>query len=378
MHPSQAVINLSNLKYNFLNIRKKIKNVKIMAVIKADAYGHGVVEVVKCLNSLGPLKPEYYAVAFAEEAIELRKNGIRDPILVCEPFSKAEAEKLFKYNLIATVFSEAHLKNLLKNKPGRRGSKRKDNNPIKVHVKVDTGMNRLGISYNEAFEFIKRLSNEKNFIIDGIYTHFASADEKDKSFTLKQLRLFKKLLEELRKNKIKYGLVHSSNSAAILDLPETYFDMVRPGISLYGYYPSLETSESIPLKPVMSIISYVTSVKEIQPGETVSYGRRFKTNRRTKIVSVPIGYADGFRRNLADKSMAIIKGKYYQQVGTVTMDRIMFDVNEDNIRPGDKAILLGSYKNLKINAWDWAKVLNTIPYEVTCGITKRLPRIYIY
>jgi alanine racemase len=172
-------------------------------------------------------------------------------------------------------------------------------------------------------------------------------------------------------------LVHAANSAAVIDLPETYFDMVRPGISLYGYYPSLETTESIPLKPVMSIISYVTSVKEIKPGETVSYGRRFKAHHKIKIASVPIGYADGFSRNLTNKSKAIIKRKFYQQVGTVTMDRIMFNVNNDNIKPGDKVILLGRNKNLNISAWDWAKVLNTIPYEVTCGITKRLPRTYI-
>ena len=376
MHPSQAVINLSNLKYNYLNIRKKIKNVKVMAVVKADAYGHGSIEVVKCLNSLGLLKPEYYAVAFADEAVELRKNGIKEPILVCEPFSKVEAYKLFKYNLIATVFSEDHLKNLLRVRPHKK-NKLNANISVKVHVKVDTGMNRLGISNANAFIFIKKLSVSDNFVIDGIYTHFAAADEKNKSFTFKQLNLFKKLLEELRKNKINYGLAHAANSAAVIDLPETYLDMVRPGISLYGYYPSLETSESISLKPVMSIISYVTSVKDIKPGETVSYGRKFKAKRKTKIASVPIGYADGFSRNLTNKSKAIINGKLYQQAGTVTMDRIMFDVHNDNIKPGDKVTLLGKNKSLSISAWDWAQVLNTIPYEVTCGITKRLPRIYI-
>jgi alanine racemase len=238
-------------------------------------------------------------------------------------------------------------------------------------------MNRLGISHLEAFRFIKELSSNSNFIIDGIYTHFATADERDKRFTLKQLKHFKILLKELKKNKINYGVAHTANSAAVLDLPETYFDMVRPGIALYGYYPSLETSESIHLKPVMSIISYVTSVKEIKPGDTVSYGRKFITETRTKIASVPIGYADGFSRNLTNKSKAIIKGKFYQQVGTVTMDRTMFDIHSDNIKPGDRVILLGSFKDLSISAWDWAKVLNTIPYEVTCGITKRLPRIYI-
>ena len=179
-------------------------------------------------------------------------------------------------------------------------------------------------------------------------------------------------------NEINYGLAHAANSGAILDIPEAYFDMVRPGISLYGYYPSLETSESINLKPVMSLVSYVASIKKVEKGETVSYGRIFKANKKTSIISVPIGYADGFNRNLSNKAFGIIKDKLYPQVGRVTMDRIMFDINNDEVKCGDQVILIGSRKDVSIDAWDWSKILNTIPYEVTCNISKRVPRIYKY
>jgi alanine racemase len=247
---------------------------------------------------------------------------------------------------------------------------------IKVHIKVDTGMNRLGIDYDKAFDFIKYISSKKRIIIDGVYTHFAEADSKNKSFTYLQLNRFKEIITKLKSENINSGLLHAANSAAVLDLPETYFDMVRCGITLYGYYPSLETSESIKLKPVMSISSNVTAVKELEPGETVSYGRRFKVKKRTKIISVPVGYADGYRRGLSNKAKGILKGKIINQVGTVTMDRIMFDVGDTDVKPGDKVTLLGKDKKQNVDAWDWAKALDTIPYEITCGITKRLPRVY--
>ena len=374
MRPTYAVIDLSKLKSNFLNIRKKVKKSRIMAVVKANAYGHGVNEIVGALQSLEDKKPEYYAVALAEEAVELRKLKIKQQILVFEPLTKEESELIFRYNIIPTVFSDQHLQILLHSK--RRNNIRQKDKRIKIHVKIDTGMNRLGIKYNNAADFIEKISNNNNFLIDGIYTHFATSDEKDKTFAKLQLKRFNDLIADLKKRNIKFGLVHAANSGAILDMPDSYFDMVRPGISLYGYYPSLETSESIPLKPIMSIYSFVTSVKQIEKGETVSYGRLFTAKRRTKIISVPIGYADGFNRNLTNKATAIINGKIYKQVGRVTMDRIMFDVGNDDIKLNDKVTLLGKSNNLEITAWDWGKILNTIPYEITCNISGRIPRVY--
>ncbi len=368
MHLSYAVIDLSKLRRNFFNIRKKIKNVKIMAVVKADAYGHGIRETAVFLSSLGNKKPEYYAVAFPDEAVELRKANIKEPILVFEPFIKDQSEDLFNYNLIATVFDEEHLRILKECK--------KENTRIKVHVKVNTGMNRLGINYSEAFDFIKRLSADNDFEIDGIYTHFANSEEINKSFPRLQIKRFNALLKKLDENKIKTGLRHAANSGAILDLPESYYDMVRPGILMYGYYPSLETSASIKVQPVMTIVSRVSSRSAINKGETVSYGRKFTAAKRTNIISVPLGYADGFSRGLSNKSQAIINGKKYNQVGTVSMDRIMFDIKNDNVKVGDRVTILGKEKGQEITAWDWCRVLKTIPYEITCGFRKRISRVY--
>jgi alanine racemase len=342
-----------------------------MAVVKADAYGHGAVKVVKYLNTLGKNKPDFYAVSFPSEALELRESGVKSRIIVFDPFEKENTNICLKHNLIATVFSKRHI-DTLKNAFQNSNHKKK----IKVHIKVDTGMNRLGINYDKAFNFIKDLSRRKEFIIDGIYTHFAEADSKNKSFTRLQLNRFNELISKLHKEKIKFGYLHAANSAAILDLPETYFNMVRCGISLYGYYPSNETSESINLKPVMSVRSIVTTVKEINKGESVSYGRKFTAKKMTKIISVPVGYADGYRRGLSNKAKAIINGKVFNQVGIVTMDRTMFDVGNANIKVGEKVTLIGSDKDKTITAWDLAKAIDTIPYEITCGITKRLPRIY--
>ena len=367
MRSTYAVVNLKYLKDNYLNIRKKTNNAKIMPVVKANAYGHGVEKIVSALNSL-PEKPEYYAVALVEEGIELRNYNVDQPVLIFEPVDLSQINSIVDFNLIPTIFTEQQAK-LLKNNIKKEC--------IRIHIKINTGMNRLGINHKKAFEFIRRISEDKFFIIDGIYTHFATSDEKDKSFANLQLKRFKDLLNELRLNNIDYGYAHSANSGAILDMPESYFDIVRPGISLYGYYPSHETSESISLKPIMSIITKVDSVNRIEAGETVSYGRKFKADAASSIISVSMGYADGYNRNLTNKSKAIIKGKLYSQAGTVTMDRIMFDVKEDNIKIGDEVILLGEEKEIKFNAWDWAKILNTIPYEITCGISQRVPRLYI-
>jgi len=367
MRPSFAEINLSSLEFNYLNIRKKV-NRKIMAVVKADAYGHGVKRIVKKLDSLGDKQPDYYAVAIPEEGIELRKLKVKQPILIFEPISPQQAKLVFKYNLIPTVSSPLHLK--IFEQTG------KIEKPLRVHVKIDTGMNRIGVAYSDAFNFLINLSRDKNFITDGIYTHFATSDEKDKTFANLQLERFKNIIQQLKEAGVDYGLAHAANSGAILDMPEAYFDMVRPGISLYGYYPSLETSESIKLKPVMSLISFVNSVKRILPGESVSYGRKFTAENETTIIEVPFGYADGYRRNLTNKTFCLVKGKMYPQVGTITMDRVMFNAGNDIIKIGQKVILLGKTKTEKIDAWDWGNVLGTIPYEVTCGITKRVPRVY--
>ncbi|GAB6282493.1 MAG: alanine racemase [Ignavibacterium sp.] len=366
MRPTYAIVNLKYLEQNYLAIKKKTKT-NVMAVVKADAYGHGVKEVVNRLNSLSE-PPEYYGVAFAEEGVQLRKLKIKQPILVFDPVSFYNIDEIIKYNIIPTIFSDEHIKLIHQKTSDKK---------LKVHIKIDTGMGRLGVPFDEAVKYIINVSKLNFILIDGIYTHFATSDEKDLSFANLQLERFKNILNKLKKENINFGLAHCANSGAIINLSDSYFDMVRPGISLYGYYPSLETSESIKLKPVMSLISVVSSIKKFKNNESISYGRKYFTKKESTIISVPIGYADGLNRNLTNKIKAIIKGKYYSQVGQVTMDRIMFDIDNKKIKIGDNVILIGKENGLEMTAWDWAKVLNTIPYEITCGISKRVKRIFI-
>ncbi|MGE5679799.1 MAG: alanine racemase [Bacillota bacterium] len=367
MRPTIAKINRSNLKFNFLNIKKKVKKAKVCAVVKADAYGHGMIECVKTLLSLDSKKPDYFAVAMLEEAMEFRKAGFKEPLLVFAPVLKQEARDYVKHNILPTVFTEAHLSYL--RETGKKN--------IRIHIKIDTGMGRLGVSYTDAVEFIKNVSLDRKFIIDGIYTHFATSDEYDKSYALLQLERFKGIVEELKKDNVNYGLAHCANSGAILDMPDAYFDMVRPGIALYGYYPSNETTESIKLKPVMSLVTAITNIKEVDAGQSISYGRKFIAGKKTRIATASVGYADGYVRGLSNRAEVIIKGKKYPQVGQVCMDRIMFDIGPDGrIKENDEVILLGKSKGSQITAADWAKTLNTIPYEITCNISKRVPRVY--
>lgn len=368
MRHTFAEINLNNLKFNFRSIQKKVKNAGVLAVVKADAYGHGMIKCVQALETLNK-KPFMYGVALFEEALELKKAKVTGTDILCfAPLVEEDLNPAISHGIRTTINSRSQLK-LIKNIRG--------NKQLYVHVNVDTGMGRLGIPFNEACNFIEELSSLKNVIVEGVYTHFATSDEKDKQFAFLQLSRYKNLILELNKKNISIAIKHCANSGAVIDIEDSYFDAVRPGISLYGYYPSQETTESIKLKPVMNLISYVTTVKEIEKGDSVSYGRRFIAKKKTNIATLPLGYADGIPRGLTNKMNVLINGKFYKQIGTVTMDRIMIDIGDDKVKPGTKAVLLGVSNRNKIDAWDWSNLLGTIPYEITCGISKRLPRIYI-
>ena len=375
MRPTIAQINLANLKANYLAIRKKTKT-KVLAVVKADAYGHGYAEVVSTLNSLVE-KPEYYGVALSEEGIALRKLKVKQPILIFESPSACNIDEIINFNLIPTIFSDSHIRLIEKNIGKNVIRSKAKIEKVRVQVNIDTGMGRLGVPFQEAVQFIKKIYANDKFILDGIYSHFATSDEKDKKFAELQLKRFNLVLAELNKKNIKRGIIHTANSGAILTMPGAYFDMVRPGISLYGYPPSSEIISSIKLKPVMSLTSEVTSCRWFEKGESVSYGRKYILKKKSQIVSIPIGYADGLNRNLTNRMFCIIKDKIFPQVGRVTMDRIMFDVGDANIKIGDKVILLGRSQHHNIDAWDWSMKLKTIPYEITCNISKRVPRVYI-
>jgi alanine racemase len=271
-------------------------------------------------------------------------------------------------NLEATVCGEYEMS--LLNRAAERTRK-----TIPVHIKVDTGMNRIGVKPGGLPAFLKALRGMRRLEVKGVYTHFANADCRDKTFAHQQLEAFHQALEILKKAGVESELVHCAGSAGILDLPESHFSMVRPGIMLYGYYPSRETKESVRLKPVMTLKSRVTQVKWIEPGDSVSYGRRFIARRRTKIATLPLGYADGYVRALTGRSHALIGNKRFPIVGTICMDQLMVDVGSYDVGVGDEAILLGHQGREAISAWDLAETLGTIPYEICTNISSRVPRM---
>jgi alanine racemase len=367
MRPTVAQINLSAFEFNFNQVKKLVGDkTKVMAVVKANAYGHGAVEISKLAVSLGA---EYLAVAIPEEGIELRRNEIEAPILVFTTPFEHQIELFFKYDLTPTIFTAdiAEKFNSFAEKFGRK---------IKCHIKVDTGMGRVGINFKDAFEFVRNLNERyENLVIEGIYTHFATSDEKDKTYANLQFKRFTELIQALESIGIKIPIKHCANSGAILDLPQTHLDMVRPGIMLYGYHPSLDVLNKVELRPVMTLKSKVAFLKVVEPGTSVSYGRRFITQKKTRIATIPIGYADGYNRLLTNRGKVLINGRIFPVVGTVTMDQIMVDVGlEDEVKVGDDVILFG---DSEITAWDVAKLIGTIPYEVCCNVSARVPRVYL-
>jgi|Deesub1362B_J571_1020462.scaffolds.fasta_scaffold01065_3 alanine racemase len=367
MRPTVAEIDLGAIAFNFRQVQERVKPARVMAVVKANAYGHGAVPVARKVLKCGAA---YLAVAMVEEAAELREAGIEAPILVFGGFTGDEIPEYVRLGLEATVFSHEHLQWLGETLPG-------SGNRLRVHVKVDTGMHRVGVSYSEAPEFIARLIRIEGVELVGVYTHFATSDAEDKSFARLQLGRFRKVLEELKSRNIHVPLVHAANSGAILDLPETYFDMVRLGVSLYGYYPSEETSESLPLRPAMTLRSRVSFVKDVPAGIPVGYGCTYVTRKATRLATVPVGYADGYNRLLSNRGWVSIRGKTFPVAGRVSMDQIVVDLLGDpSIGAGDDVILFGPDVDPRVSVPYIARQLNTIPYEVTCWVSARVPRIY--
>ncbi len=272
---------------------------RVMAVVKANAYGHGAVEVARTAITQGA---SYLAVALVEEGIELRQAGIGIPILVFGGFFPEQIADFLRHDLEMTLYAEDQL-------AGLRRECQRLGKQARVHVKVDTGMGRVGVAYERAVDFVARVAEIPELELVGLYTHFATSDERDKEFSHLQLRRFREVVDRLQERGVRVPIKHAANSGAILDLPDTYFDMVRPGIMLYGYYPSTETSESLPLKPAMTLKSRVIFVKEVPTGTPVSYGRTFVTRKPTRIATIPLGYADGYNRQLSNRAWVSIKGK---------------------------------------------------------------------
>lgn len=363
--PTWAEIKLSNLNHNLAQIRKIIASgVKVMVCIKADAYGHGLIPVAKRLVCCGV---DYLGVASIDEGIKLRKANIGLPILVLGLILKNDIEPLFKYGLSATVSSEELA--LALNKRALSLDK-----PANIHIKIDTGMGRIGVAHKQALKFIKYIQRLKFVNTEGIFTHFACADS-NRNFTSRQTALFGGLIAELRKEAISIPLVHAANSAGIINYEDSHFNMVRPGLIVYGLYPF--NAACINLKPVLSLKTKVIYVKKMPKGRGISYGHTYVTKKNTTIVTLPIGYGDGYPRNLSDRAPVLIRGKRFKISGRICMDQMMVDVQDTPVKIGDEVVLIGCQGKNKITAEELAGLSNTIPYEITCGLGSRIPRVYI-
>lgn len=356
-------INLEAIKNNIKEIRKLLAaGVKFMAVVKANAYGHGAVAVSRAAVEAGA---DYLAVANLKEAMELREAGIVSPILILTESPTSVMDEIIQYDLSQTVYSVTEAAALSE-------EARKRNKIARIHVKVDTGMGRVGVLPSEAMAFTKKISSLPNLGLEGIFSHFAKAEDPHDNFTLEQFRKFQQIISRVNNIPIK----HAANSAAVLFHPETHLDMVRVGLMIYGLYPVGNSRNLVRLKSSLSFKSRVTYLKKVPAGTPLSYGCTYVTPGETIIVTIPVGYADGFSRRLSNRGQVIIRGKRYPVAGKVTMDMTMVNVGNAKVEIGDEVVLIGEQNGQAISVEEIAQLEDTISYEVICGIGKRVPRIY--
>ena len=370
-------IDLNAVEYNFRNIKNKLsENTKILCVLKADAYGHGAEFLVKEYEKLGA---DWYGVSNIDEAVQLRNAGAKKPILIFGYTNPEMVETLNKYDISQAVFSLQYAQKLSE-------ICEKTSSKIKIHIKVDTGMSRIGFfcqseeSINSSAEEIKQLKNLKNLEIEGIFTHFSVSDDmtNNTEYTIKQYNNFCSIIKKIENEGMKIPIKHCCNSGGIISCPGMHMDMVRAGVILYGLYPSEEVKDKIDLKPAMQLKTVVSQVKEIPENTSVSYGRTFVSNKKMKIASVSIGYADGYSLKFSNTAELLIHGKRAKIVGRVCMDQLMIDItNIENVKEGDEVTIFGTDNPQSISVDELAKIAGTINYEIVCLIGKRVPRIYI-
>jgi alanine racemase len=365
--PTRAMIDLSALAHNYDEVTRCIGGRKVLAVVKAQAYGHGAVPVARRLTELGAAM---LGVALVEEGRELRGAGITAPVLVMGPLFPEQAGAVVELGLTPVVFTRAFVRELA-DQAGRYAR------TVPVHVKIDTGMGRIGLPPAEAEAFIADLANVPGIVVEGLMTHFADADLQDKQFASVQMDRFESLVRALEGRGIAVPLRHAANSAAVLTYDRALLTMVRPGLMLYGYNP-VEKRAPSELRPVLSWLTRVAFVKKVPAGTPVSYGRTFVTKRDSLIATVPVGYADGLDRALSNRGEALVRGVRVPVAGRVCMDMTMLDVTDvPGAAEGDEVVLIGAQGSERITADEIAGKAGTISYEVLCGISGRVPRVVV-
>ncbi|MBI3125936.1 MAG: alanine racemase [Ignavibacteriales bacterium] len=367
LRPTRVAVDLKILAENFRQIKASAGTAMVMPVLKANAYGHGLVRVAQLMQELNA---DYLGVAVLEEGILLRRQGITTPILVLGGIWGNQIPHFIKYDLSITASSVGKLNQI--EEVSQQMNKR-----ARVHLKIDTGMERIGVHYYNAEKLLKASLNCKHVDIIGIYSHFASSDSSDLTFTKIQLERFLETVSFYDKHSIPSPIKHIANSGAILQMPEATLDLVRPGIMLYGVYPSQEVKHTIEVKPALSWKSLVVYFKVIKEGSTVSYGMKWKAKHDVRAVTVPLGYGDGYLRSMSHKAEVLISGKRYPVVGVISMDQIVVNIENDSAYNGDEVILIGSDGNSSITVEELAGWAGTIPYEILTNINTRVPRVYI-
>ncbi|MBU1881938.1 alanine racemase [bacterium] len=365
--PTHALIDLGALRQNYRALKRLADDRSVMAVVKANAYGHGLKESAQALVDEGV---SYFGVGFLEEGIALRRAGIHTPILALVGAVGYQAIHFLEYDLDLTISSLALAKKVAE-------EVKFFGHKARVHLKIDTGMGRIGVNWKNALEFIEKALQIPELEVVGVYSHFATADDFDPAFTNEQIKRFNQVIKSVDKLDHNIQHFHIANSGALFQHPDSLLNMVRLGISLYGCQPAEETKVPIPLEPVMSLVSEVVYFKRVPQGTPISYGCTWKAAKETTIATVPIGYGDGYARALSNRGEVLIRGKRYPVVGTVCMDQIMINCGDDHVEAGDPVALIGKQGNQRISAEEIAKLLHTIPYEVTTQINTRVPRVFV-
>ncbi len=373
MRPTHIEIDCKKLRSNLDCIqkhlyKKSLTTIPIMAIVKANAYGHGLVEIALLLQEENI---DYLGVAFLEEGIELRKNGITVPILVLGGILGEQIPQYIDYDLTLTASSIEKFQSI-------EQYCKEHHCRAKVHLKIDTGMERIGIHYYSATPLLQIANKSQCVDTEGIFTHFANADSTDLYDAQQQIKRFQNVLKNAKNIGLHFTYVHMANSGGLLQLPESWFSMVRVGILMYGIYPDPQLPKVLPVQPILSWYSKVVYFKVIQPEHPVSYGSTWKSEKETRLVTLPVGYGDGYHRRMSGQAQVLIRGSKYNVVGAICMDQLMVNINWNSAYNGDDVVLIGDQGEERIKVEDLAEWSGTIPYEILTSINKRVPRKYIH
>jgi alanine racemase len=368
VRPTLVEVSLARLTENLRLIQAKVAPAKVMTILKANAYGHGLIEVARHVVACGA---DYLGVAVLEEGILLREQGITAPILVLGGIMGNQVPLFLQHALTLTASSIEKLEQV-------ESAATQMNLPARVHLKIDTGMERIGMHYYSAEALLEASLRCRNVTIEGIFSHFASADSANLTYAHLQLERFQEVLRFYERRSLPPPpLRHMANSAAILQLPESYFDLVRPGIVLYGVYPSEEVAHTLSVRPALTWKSNVVYFKVVKPGHPVGYGSTWQSDHLVRLITIPVGYGDGYFRSMSNKAEVIVRGKRYPVVGRISMDQITVNIEWESAYNGDEVLLIGEAGETVLTVEELAEWAGTIPYEILTNINTRVPRVYV-